>query len=440
MKKRFDLSLFIACLTGGIVGSILAGIFYNHTNEEWNSVLVVGIYFAIVTFCITLLGVVSEMCTNHLNGRNMTRDNFLRTTGLLLVTPIAFFVVGDIFQFIYGLGETEQIAMDAKEFIVMIDNSGSTAGTDPQQERFSSVVQFVENMNLGSSIMITIFSDDAELVFPMTQKYQGMEKDVEVVLSRYSADGGTNMQGALEISLCNYRASSDKAVAMLFSDGESSIDVNGITQAYQDVEVPIFTISFAGTASGGRRLLKKLADKSDGAYLEIGEGLGFLDSYQKVQNYEVKRILLDSRIYRETGKIGYTILRIILLTILVAALGPVLAILLDSEEILRKNTLLRIGLGLLSGLVMEFGFRAYFSGGFLRWILCVLMSLVFVDYVLPDYGIATIPSYEFGSVVGGGTGARTQRSVGGNTISGTRKNRDKYEFKIGDHSDRFGKR
>ena len=439
MNQKFDFSLFISCLSGGIVGGILSGIFYNRTYEMWHPVLVVGTYFAIVAFCISCCGVVSEMCTSHLSGRRLSVDVFVRTMGLLLLTPVVFLAAGAILQFIYGLVKTEQVTMDATEFIIMIDNSGSTATTDPQEERFSSVVEFVENMNQDQSIMITIFSSKAKLVYPMTQKNQDMAQDVEEILSQYEADGGTNIQGALEVSLENYKVSDEKAVALLFSDGESKVNMDRIAQAYIDIKVPIFTISFAGTNLAGQRLLVEMAERTGGAYLEIGEGLSFQDSYQKVQNYAAKRILLDRRGNQELGKVWYTLLRIIFLAILVVLLGLVLAVLLDSEEILQKNLLPRIGLGLAAGCIVEFGFKAYLYGAFLRGILCILMSLVFANYIIPNYSM--VSSYELGGRSDNKkNGLRKKGNNEKNAFDTKQKNYDTCEFEIGKHSDKPGRR
>ncbi len=385
MKKKLDLSLLIACLIGGAVGGYAANLLFERVEQSWNPVLSVGTFFAIVSFSICFLGYLSEIATRNLTKYTGSIWSVGRSAGILFLTPIAFFVLGVVFQFIYGLGTVKKTEIKADNFIVIVDNSGSALSTDPAKERFSSIVDFSKSMQDGNGIMITVFESDAQVVFPFTEKYAGIDNDISDVLAPFEANGGTNIEAALEASIQGYGSGNGKkTVALLFSDGEGALDMDYITKEYQKAGIAIFTISFAGSGNSGRRLLEELSDKTGGQYLEIGAGLSFDQSYQKVKNYKVKRNLLGKRVFTERKKVGLTILRIFLLLLLAVAIVPLIAYILDSEDVLRKNLVYKIVEGLLGGMIVEFGFRAYRSGSVLRMIFSLLMAMIIAWCSMPD--------------------------------------------------------
>ena len=246
MRKKFDLSLLIACLIGGVIGCIAGNALFSTFEHSWNPLLSVGTFFAIVSFSICLFGFLIEIMTHNLTKYTGSIWSVGRSAGILFITPVAFFILGVLFQFIYGLGNVKKTDIKADNFIVIVDNSGSALSTDPAKERFSSIVDFAETMQDGNGIMIAVFSSTAQVVFPFKEKYAGIDSDIRDTLAPFSANGGTNIEAALEESIRGYGAGNGKkAVALLFSDGEGDIDMNYITKEYQDAGIPIFTISFA---------------------------------------------------------------------------------------------------------------------------------------------------------------------------------------------------
>ncbi|MCR5322050.1 MAG: VWA domain-containing protein [Lachnospiraceae bacterium] len=437
MKKKFDLSLLIACLIGGIAGGIAANIVFGKVENEWNPVLSVGVYFAIVSFSICLFGFIMERITRNLTSYVHTTTSREQSI-ILFLTPVAFFVIGVIFQFIYGLGKVKYTEIKADNFIVIIDNSGSTASTDPDEERFSSVVDFAKGLQDGNGMMVTVFSSDAEVVFPFKQKYAGIDTDIAAALAPFQATGGTNIEMALEDSINGYGGGNGKkAVALLFSDGAGNIDMDYITKTYQDAGIPIFTISFSGSNNSGRRLLEELSDKTGGQYFEIGSALTFNQSYQKVKNYQAQRNLLDKRVFSERKKGLYTFLRILFIMLAVIAILPFISYVLDSEEVLKRNLLPKIGEGLAAGVIVELGFRQYFSGSALRIIMCILMALILAWCDVPDieeylaggsgYGDSPDGSNGSGS---GGDRADTDKNRLGGTGELSHKEKDGRTFEV----------
>ncbi len=385
MKKKFDRSLFVACLCGGILGSIIASLVLLFHEDTWNPVLIVGTFFAIVSFFICFSGWIMELLTRNLSKNSGSIVALGRSLLILGIVPVAFFILGVLLQFLYGLGKVKTSLGKADNYLIIVDNSGSASATDPMNERFSSIVDFAANLKTGEGIMVTVFDHRAEIVFPFTTQYVGIDLDIGNELEKYYANGGTDIQLALEETLRAYgNGNGRNTVALLFSDGESTVDLKRITQAYQNADIPIFTISFAKSGWFGRNLLESLAERTGGDYFEIGSGLSFEQSYKKVQNFTVKRNLLSQRGFGERKSIGYGFLRIFFITVLVSAILPCIALALDSEEVLRKNLIPKIAEGFSVALLMELGFGSFWNGTFLRIVMGVFMSLIFAWYILPD--------------------------------------------------------
>lgn len=392
MAKKFNTSLFISCIVGGMIGFIFAEILYNHCKNTWNPIILVGIYFAIVAFFISLLGSISEYNTNHISRGLWDTTAVTRTMGLvILISILGFFIAGGLFQFIYGLGKVYQVSKNTNDYIVMIDNSGSTSNTDYNEERFSSVVDFIKGMKKSQRIMISIFDEKNKVILPLTRKDGKLADKVQKILSKYSSANNTNIQNALSDSLDHYKSGGKRAIAILFSDGESPVNIPFIEKSYNDAKIPIFTVGYKGHNGQGQRLMEKLAYRTGGDYYEIhGEG-GFSKAYNKVVHYKAKRVLLDYRIASEHSRVCYIVLRVLFIMILVFLLGPGLSLILDSEDVLRDNLIFRIFIGLMSGLILEYGLMNYLPGMLMRFIVCFLMSLVISKYEPITYEGINIP-------------------------------------------------
>lgn len=392
---KFNLSLFLACIFGGVVGFILAEVFYSLCKDTWYTIPLVGLYIAIVSFFIALFGAISEYNTNHISRRAWDSGVLNRTLGLLvLLSFIGVFAAGSLLQFIYGIGKVKQVSSNVDDYIVMIDNSGSTSATDPYNERFASIVDFISGMKDSQRIMISLFDDTNQIVLPLTQKSDGLEIQVQDILSQYTAGNGTNIEAALTDSLNNYTPGGKQALAILFSDGECPVDINTMSQLYADSNIALFTVGYKDQSREGKAMLEKLAYKTGGNYYEISGVNSLKQTYGKIVHYTAKRNLLDYRIVNEQSTPLYIFLRIVFILLIVFLFGLIIGLVLDSSELLTGNRILRILSGGLAGLVLEIGLMNSLPDIPLRFIMCILMSLVISRYRPITYENIYIPTYE----------------------------------------------
>lgn len=378
--RKFNISLLIACLIGGIIGWAVSEIVYKAFNEAWNPIVMTGVYFAILVFFIALPGILTEWATNHLSGYAWDGAVIRRTFGFLITGTISLFLIGALLQFLYGLSKTSDVEMKADDYIIIIDNSGSTSATDPYSERFSAVVQFIDGLDTSKKVMISIFSDTNKVVLPLTQAGRDLAKQAEGIFSGYESFGGTDIQNALTGTLQEYPASNRAAIVILFSDGESDVDLIKLADTYKNAGINIYTIGFSMQAYEGRTLLESIALETGGAYYEINEMTDFSSALTEIASLNVRRSLLSYRDEAEKGSILYIILRVVFILLISMLMEPVFGLIFDSEEILISNIPIRAVISLITGIMLEACLYLSIKDNIPRLVMSILMSLIFTHY------------------------------------------------------------
>ncbi|MCI8886592.1 MAG: VWA domain-containing protein [Hungatella sp.] len=379
MRRKFNLTLFLACLAGGLVGCFLAGTIYTKKSQDFNPLILTGIYFAILSFSIGLAGVVSEWMTNHLKGRAWEAWETRMTLGLLFGATLLFFIMGAVFQFLYGLGRQQTAAGEAKDYIILIDNSGSTEKTDPKSQRFSAIMDFVDSLEPDRNVQVSIFDSENQIVFPLDNASKAKEK-LGGILEQYGLGDNTDVQGALMDSLMQYGHSDRSAIAILLSDGISYVDVQDIADAYIESEIPIFTIGFSNIERDGRLILSGIAESTGGCFYDMKDLSELSFALSGILKYKTRRLLLDYRPGNDRSNVVYMVLRVLFLSLLGIGIGVPLIFMLDSEELILPAMIIRGIVSLIAGIVVERGLYHFLSPGLIRLIMCVCMALVVSFY------------------------------------------------------------
>lgn len=383
MKKKFNLSLFLACLAGGLAGCLIAGAIYVRKNQDWNPMILTGMYFAVLSFSICLFGTVSEWITNHLSGEIWKAYEVKSAFLVLLGTVGVFFVLGALFQFLYGLGGGWTADVGVDDYIIMIDNSGSTGETDPDRERFSAIVDFADSLRPEQKIQVSIFNAENYTVFPLNDALEAA-KSLGGIFDQYESDGNTNIQGALMDSLDEYGGSERKAMAILLSDGAGIVNINDIADAYINSDILLFTIGFSNIGVQGRDVLSRIAESTGGCFYDIGDISQLSSALSKIVRYESRRMLLDYRSGRDRSKVVYMILRVLFLTLLGTAIGVPLIFMLNSEELILPAMAVRGAASLAAGIVVEAGLYHFLPPGNLRLVMCLFMALTVSFYTVKE--------------------------------------------------------
>lgn len=106
--------------------------------------------------------------------------------------------------------------------VLLIDNSGSMAQTDPASLRLAAASQLVDLLEEGDEISVVLFADDSTVLVPLTRVTDVASKEtIKVGLRPVTPLGNTNMRTGLEAGLAELEKGSNSVrFAIFLTDGE----------------------------------------------------------------------------------------------------------------------------------------------------------------------------------------------------------------------------
>lgn len=359
MERKINLLLLLFALIGGTIGFALGEVILGSLLGEWPRFIVVGLYFGVIALCIGLSCLIAELISPRLSGTSW-RQRYTGLSWMLLVpaTLVLLFVVSGLLQLTYGLsfGGVKQV----KDIVLVIDNSGSMAETDPDNERFTAAKQLIDKLESDKRVAVVQFSDTAELLQPFTNLRTQAEKDsVSAAIEALEpTDGGTNFTLALEESMkiINEKADSNRGtMIILLSDGFSDSSIAEQIAAYQEQRVVVNTVGLSVVDARGTELLQYIADSTGGSYYDVTEANGLTLAFQNIYDTIDDRTLVTERTGVNADSTLYMLLRLLSLTIIGAAIGVSLGLVFDNRFLAVSFGAGGIVGGLLAGFILDSG-------------------------------------------------------------------------------------
>ena len=209
-----NIGVIPASIVAGIIAWFLGSILYSAMLDSIPRPVVIGIVFTVLYLFILIAVVLVSVIQRQFQGNAVTLlISFL--AGALVV-----FLLAALFQFIYGLDFKTNIS-GPSSYVFIIDDSGSTSGSDPDQLRYKAIDDVLQGEDAGMPYMVYSFSDSTVIVRDMGPAAAG-----EQPLQGQNL-GGTMIKGALETAIRDYRngvwdAGGDKPKVVLLTDGYAS--------------------------------------------------------------------------------------------------------------------------------------------------------------------------------------------------------------------------
>ena len=380
-NRHFNLLLLIGALIGAAAGFFAGEVILFLLDGLIPLILLSGIYFAQFMFFIFLAVLICEKIDPRLNSRIWTNDHWKDSVKRLpLMSIIAFFVLGCVFQFIYGLSFAKSPVQKADDYIIVIDNSGSMEYNDPFKERFSAVKSFVNELDGSKSVAVMLFSHYTEVVVPLTKVGDGLRESIESELSYLEPDGGTDIQLALEEAAEMSADSGRTTMVIMLSDGESIVNVRRISDIYNKQGIVLNTIDCCG-GIWESQLLLNLATSTGGMNYQIPEMNQLAGTFSKIlTGTKVSRMLLDYRHGREHDSKFFAFLRVLFIMLIGTAMSPALGYMLYNSALMKKLLIQKIITGLLAGLVLEFLLASFWPAPLTRLIMAGLLGFLFTFF------------------------------------------------------------
>jgi Mg-chelatase subunit ChlD len=182
--------------------------------------------------------------------------------------------------------------------LLLIDNSGSMAQTDPASLRLAAASQLVDLLEEGDEISVVLFADDSTVLVPLTKVPDVASKEtIKAGLRPVTPLGNTNMRNGLAAGLAELEKGSNSIrFAIFLTDGElHPPDWPSFSAQAQEAER---NAVFALAASFGERnwglfpvslasavdpeFLQKLAENGGGLYRKAEEAGELTLVFQKI--------------------------------------------------------------------------------------------------------------------------------------------------------------
>ncbi|MBW7460409.1 VWA domain-containing protein, partial [Paenibacillus sepulcri] len=299
---------------------------------------------------------------------------------LVPATLILLFAVGGLLQLLYGLqfGGVKQV----KDIVLVVDNSGSMLETDPDNERYAAAKQLINNMDSDNRVAVVAFSNTAELIQPFVSLDTQDEKNSvnAVIDSLKPTDGGTDFSLALTEAMKTIEGKENAkrgTLVILLSDGFSESNIDQQLAAYQEQQIAVNTVGLSVVDARGSALLQQIAESTGGSYYDVSEASGLALVFQNIYDKIDNRTLLTERTDTMADNTFYTLLRILSLGIIGAAVGISLGLLFDNRFLAVSFGSGGLAGGLLAGFILDNGLSGQaFTDGFWRFIAVLVLAAI----------------------------------------------------------------
>ncbi|UQZ34992.1 VWA domain-containing protein [Paenibacillus sp. PK3_47] len=362
MQRKINWLLLCFSLLGGGIAFVLGELLLGSRPYDLPSIVLVGIYFAIVALGVGLGCLLAEMISPRLNGQSWKQRYLGLSWKLLPLTLVMLFAVGTLMEFVYELnfGGVKPV----KDVVMVIDDSGSMLQSDPGNSRYAAAKSLVQQMDEDNQVAVVTFSNDAAVVQPLTSlsNTENREQVSAVIDGLQTTEGGTNISGALTEAM-NVMSSDNRtsrgSMVILLSDGFSQLDTSRELSEYVNRGIQVNTIGLALDDPSGSVLLQDIARVTGGQYYDVTDANLLGDVFKQIYDRLGDRTLLTERTDATADSPYYAIVRILALMLIGAALGLGLGIIFDNRHLAKSFGIGGIVSGLLAGLILEFGLNGH---------------------------------------------------------------------------------
>ncbi|WP_046213788.1 vWA domain-containing protein [Paenibacillus wulumuqiensis] len=385
MQRKVNWLMVLFSLIGGAIGFILSEWFLHSYLDRMPRIFLMGIYFGIISLMIGIFCLLAEVISPKLNGASW-RQRYTDVSWKLLVpaTLVVMFIGGLAAEALYQLDFNG--AKTVKDVVVVIDNSGSMQGTDPQNLRYQAVKNMVDSMDKDMRVGIVQFSDEASVALPLTVLNPASKQQVHQTMdTMVTTDGGTDFTLALNTAMQMIQEQNDDTrgtVVIMLSDGDSTLDSNTL-QPFQQQGIAIHTIGLSLQNGVNPNLLPEIASQTGGQYYDVSQATDLPKTFQQIYDTLDKRTLVTERSEPFNSNLYYQILHVVLIMILGALLGVGLGLLFDNRFLARSFGIGGGVGGLLAGLLLEWGIgKTDWTDGVIRFLAIMILALVIALFTL----------------------------------------------------------
>ena len=375
---KFHFMLLLFGLIGGFIGDILIELFISHIAGTTPNAITVAVSFAIFTFSMMGSCVLCEYIYPRLT-QTESKYNKYRVLAFL-ISIVAIAVLAMILQFFYGMGMGTKVS----DFIFVIDDSGSMDQNDPFEERYDAVMQLANTLSSDDRIAMVKFSDSILDSIPLEYNTPNYRDEFEQRIKGTIPNGGTDIELALREAtrLSDTGDTNRYTMVILLSDGDSDVDIEGITDVLIDRGIILNTIGL-NVSLTGVDLLETMAKSTGGEFYDVFDAKSLIPIMKGMEKHIMRNSLLGPRAVIKRDSTIHKIARVAFIAILNIALGIALQFIIDNR-LLRWQIVVSAITGIIAGLILEIGFYYVWPATLVRILAFLVMTIIIVNYEIPE--------------------------------------------------------
>ena len=359
MRKttQFNFPMLFTSLILGGAAWIVDLVIYKLAVDVWPRALLIGVLFGILALIVSI----GVLILSNLQG---TFEQDIITGGgagsailLILIAALLITGLGTLFQWLYGL--RSQNLPTSTSYIFVIDDSGSMATNDPDQQRYAAIDEVLKGQPAEFPYTVYSFSNSVSVLRPMQPSSEN-----DAPLTGLSS-GSTYIKAALKQILADYQSGAwdggGRPKVILLTDGYASdipffFTVRKILKQYSQSNISISTV---GLGEVDTTLLERIANATGGIFVDISDAAMLGEAMKNAASSYSSDDLLTVR--STVGKdFLYGFLRVLFLTLLGLSIGLVSAVAygqLDASSLVFVSSgILSFAGALLMELLTAFGF------------------------------------------------------------------------------------
>ena len=384
---KFNFLMFFGVLFGGIVAFILDNILYGLLYGKIPNILLFGLIIMIFTAGILAGSLLSTVRYNIDAGRAFI---------FMIACTAVMFLIGILFEFIYELDFTSEKpsavgTASVSDYIFCIDDSGSMDTNDPSSQRYVALDNILNQLDGNNNVGVIRFAEKAFANCDPKALDSEQKQNIEEIINGQNDiafGGGTNFEAPLQKALKMYKRlgiSGRNQVVVLLSDGESYLDVDQMTEKYNDAGIIICSI-FLGSGDMPE-VLTDLSSKTGGISVSVADADDLVSTFDNIVSStnkisenrgQYQRFLWNARTFSDQNNVLAIIERILFFMIFGLIYGVTFNIIFGVP--LKKQRFISIAEGLLCGVIFEGGFALGLSDIIVR-LAMLLMALIFSRYM-----------------------------------------------------------
>ncbi len=375
--SRFDFKLFGMTLLASVI-AFFAGEFILQNLGDINDILLMAVYFAVVSLIIGLITNLAAYKISSVKELLPISNALWKSIRFSVsISVAALLLFGALFQYLYSLGSTRFDRID--NYIIAIDNSGSMNDSDPNYKRFDALQTILSSLKQNQTAGVYVFNDSFQEVFPNQKITQELISSFDKTFFPYKySRGGTDIMlllSELSGTIADKGLRGSTAVFVI-SDGQCEIDETVLKNCVT-VGLPVHTIGvYEDIATNS---LQHISRQTHGVYFNIDSVDKITYAFHGIEKILANRHLVGYRGDQTADSALYRTLRIVFLFLLGLMIRGLHLLIIDVRYLRGSLCTQGILFSLIASVSMEFLIQnTDFKENLVRALMVLLFSIIIV--------------------------------------------------------------